>query len=195
MRAEPAEVALPPLVAAATARAAAAGFPMSCDPVTGRLLAVLAAHLPAGARVLELGTGAGVGAAWIVSGLLPRTDVTVTSVEKDPATAAVAIAGDWPPFVDLRHGDALEVLAAGGRFDLIFADAPAGKWEGLDRSVAALGDRGLLVVDDMTPEPGWSDGHRAAVARIRQALLSAPGLTSAELAVGSGVILSARCLT
>jgi predicted O-methyltransferase YrrM len=188
----PAEVPVPPLVAAAAGRASQVGFPMSCDPAVGRLLAVLAAHLPGGARVLELGTGAGVGAAWIVSGLLPRTDVTVTSVESDPGTAAVAAAGHWPSFVDLRRGDALEVLAEGGTFELIFADAPAGKWEGLDRSVAALGPHGLLVVDDMTPEPDWSEGHRAAVERIRQALLSAPELTSAELAVGSGMILSAR---
>jgi predicted O-methyltransferase YrrM len=186
------EVALPPLVAAAVARARQAGFLMSCDLAAGRLLAVLAAHLPAGARVLELGTGTGVGAAWIVSGLLPRTDVTVTSVEKDPGTATVAASGDWPSFVDLRRGDALEVLAEGGTFDLIFADAPGGKWEGLDRSVAALRPRGLLVVDDMTPEPDWPDSQRAAQDKVRQALLSAPELTSAELAVGSGVILSVR---
>ena len=187
-----AEAAVPPLVAAATARARQAGFPMSSDPTVGRLLAVLAAHLPEGARVLELGTGTGVGTAWIVSGLLPRTDVTVTSVEKHPGTAAAAAAGDWPSFVGLRCGDALEVLAEGGVFDLIFADAPGGKWEGLDRSVAALRPRGLLIVDDMTPEPHWTDSYRAAQDKVRQALLSATGLTSAELAVGSGVILSAR---
>ena len=186
------EVALPSPVAAAVARARQAGFLMSCDPAVGRLLAVLAAHLPEGARVLELGTGTGVGAAWIVSGLLPRTDVTVTSVEKDPGTATVAASGDWPSFVDLRRGDALEVLAEGGTFDLIFADAPGGKWEGLDRSVAALRPRGLLVVDDMTPEPDWTDSRRAAQDKVRQALLSAPELTSAELAVGSGMILSVR---
>jgi predicted O-methyltransferase YrrM len=176
-----AEVDVPPLVAAAVARAVRVGF-----------LAVLAAHLPVGARVLELGTGTGVGAAWIVSSLLPRTDITLTSVEKDPGTAAVAGAGDWPPFADLRCGDALEVLAEAGTFDLIFADAPAGKWEGLDRSVAALGPHGLLVVDDMTPQPGWTDSHRAATEGVRRALLSAPELTSAELAVGSGMILSVR---
>jgi demethylmenaquinone methyltransferase/2-methoxy-6-polyprenyl-1,4-benzoquinol methylase len=188
----PADAALPPLVAAATTRARQSGFRLSCDPPVGRLLAVLAAHLPEGARVLELGTGSGVGTAWIVSGLLPRADVTVTSVEKDPATAALAASGDWPPFVDLRHGDALEVLGEGGTFDLIFADAPGGKHDGLDRSVAALRPRGLLVVDDMTPQPDWADSLRAAQDTVRQRLLSAAGLTSAELAIGSGVILSAR---
>jgi predicted O-methyltransferase YrrM len=186
------EVPVPPLVAAATARAGQADFSMSCDPAVGRLLAALAAHLPEGARVLELGTGTGVGTAWIVSGLLPRTDVTVTSVEKDPGTAAAAASGYWPSFVDLRCDDALEVLAEGEAFDLVFADAPGGKWEGLDRSVAALHPHGLLIVDDMTPEPDWTESHRASQDKVHQALVSDPGLTTAELAVGSGVILSVR---
>jgi predicted O-methyltransferase YrrM len=187
-----AEPSVPPIVAAASARARQVGFPMSCDPAVGRLLRVLAAHLPEGAQVLELGTGTGVGTAWIVSGLLPRTDVTVVSVEKAPETAKVAASGNWPPFVDLRCADALEVLAEGGTFDLIFADAPGGKWDGLDRSVAALRAHGILIVDDMTPEPAWTDDHRASQDKVRQALLSAPELTSAELAIGSGVILSVR---
>lgn len=157
-----ADVAAPPLVAAATARARQAAFPMSCDPAVGRLLAVLAAHLPEGARVLELGTGTGVGTAWIVLGLGERTDVTVVSVEKDPDTARMAAYGDWPPFVDLRCGDAVEVLGTNGTFDLIFADAPGGKWDGLDRSIAALRPRGLLIVDDMTSGADWTDSHRAA---------------------------------
>jgi predicted O-methyltransferase YrrM len=188
----PAEAPVPPLVAAASARARQTGFPMSSDPAVGRLLAVLAAHLPEGARVLELGTGTGVGTAWIVSGLLPRTDVTVTSVEKDPETAAAAAAGYWPPFVILRCDDALGVLEEGEAFDLIFADAPDGKWDGLDRTVAALRPYGLLIVDDMAPQPDWTDSHRAAQDKVRQSLVSDPALTSAELAVGSGVILSVR---
>jgi predicted O-methyltransferase YrrM len=69
-----------------------------------------------------------------------RTDVAVISVEKDHRTAALAASGDWPCFVDLRCGDALETLAEGAAFDLIFADAPGGKWDGLDRSIAALRD-------------------------------------------------------
>lgn len=183
---------MPALVATATQRARSAGFRFSCEPGTGQLLAVLAAHLPTRARVLELGTGTGVGTAWIVSALLPRTDVTVTTVEKDPQTAALAAQGDWPKFVDLRHGNALDLLPGLGTFDLIFADAQGGKWEGLDRTIAALNPRGLLAVDDMTPAPDWTSGQRAKQDEVRRALLTSPLLTSIELDHGSGVILSAR---
>jgi predicted O-methyltransferase YrrM len=184
--------ARPPLVATAAGRAREAGFPLSCDPAVGRLLAVLAAHLPAQAKVMELGTGAGVGTAWITAGLLPRADVTVTTVESDHRMAALAARGDWPAFVSLRYGDALEVLAEGGTYDLIFADAPGGKWHGLDRTIAALAPRGMLIVDDMTPRPDWSDRQRTEQSQVRQALLAARDLISAPLAHGSGVILSTR---
>jgi demethylmenaquinone methyltransferase/2-methoxy-6-polyprenyl-1,4-benzoquinol methylase len=183
---------LPPLVAAATGRARAAGFPLSCEPAVGHLLSVLAAHLPVGARVLELGTGAGVGTAWMVCGLVPRTDDTVTTVEKDPRTAALAARGDWPQFVDLLVGDALDVLAGTGNFDLIFADARGGKSTGLDRTISALSPHGMLVVDDMTPTPQWTGEQRTTQDGVRQALLGSPLLTSVELDHGSGVILAAR---
>jgi len=183
---------IPSLVRQAMARAREAGFRLSCEPEVGQLLAVLAAHLPAGSRVLELGTGTGVGTAWITSALLPRTDVTVLSVEKDPETAALAARGDWPGFVELRCADALAVLGEAGEFGLIFADAQGGKWQGLDRTIAALAPHGLLVVDDMTAMPDWDAGQRAKQREVRQALLASPLLTCVELGHGSGVILSAR---
>jgi predicted O-methyltransferase YrrM len=186
------ETRWPALVAAAMARAASAGFGQSCDPAVGGLLAVLAAHLPAGSRVLELGTGTGVGTAWIASGLLPRTDVAVTTVEKDPRTAAVAAQGAWPGFVDLRQGDALDVLAEGRTFDLIFADAQGGKWDRLDLTIGALSLHGLLVMDDMTPRPGWDAEQHTRQAEVRRALFASPLLTSVELSEGSGIILGAR---
>lgn len=183
---------MPSLVQDAIARARQAGFSLSCDPAVGRLLAVLAAHLPAGARVLELGTGTGVGTAWIASALLPRTDVTVTTVEKDPRTAALAAQGDWPGFVELHCADALAMLADAGRYDLIFADAQGGKWEGLDHTIAALGPHGMLIVDDMAATPQWSSKQHAMQQQVRQKLLTSPLLTSVELRHGSGVILSTR---
>jgi predicted O-methyltransferase YrrM len=186
----------PTLVTAALRRARDAGFGMSCEDSVGRLLATLAAGVPEGGLVLELGTGAGVGTAWIVSGLTPRTDVRVMTVESDHATAALTGDGHWPSFVTRMCDDGLAALA-GMRardiaFDLIFADAPAGKWDGLDQVIAALAPHGMLIVDDMTPQPGWSDEHRAATEQVRGTLLAAPELTSVELAHGSGVILGAR---
>jgi predicted O-methyltransferase YrrM len=186
------DIPVPSLARQATARARREGFSLSCDPAAGRLLAVLAACLPAGARVLELGTGTGAGTAWIASALLPRADVTVITVEKDPGTAALAAQGDWPGFVELRCADALDVLGEAGRFDLIFADAQGGKWEGLDRTIAALAPHGMLIVDDMTPAPQWDTEQHARQQQVRQALLTSPLLTSVELRHGSGVILSTR---
>src|SRR5262245_12034152 len=49
---------------------AAHGFGMASEHRVGALLRVLAASRPAG-RVLELGTGTGVGAAWLLEGMGP----------------------------------------------------------------------------------------------------------------------------
>ncbi|HYN94120.1 MAG TPA: class I SAM-dependent methyltransferase [Pilimelia sp.] len=174
------------------ARARAAGFTMSSEPGVGELLATLACAVRPGGRVLEIGTGAGAGLAWVVAGLGSRTDVDVHSVEVDPAVAEVAAAGAWPPFVRLHTGDVLGLYDRLGAFDLIFADAPGGKWTGLDSTVAALAPGGLLLVDDMTP-PRWGDPeHEENTGRVRATLLADPRLVAVEMRWSSGVILCAR---
>lgn len=113
----------------------------------------------------------------------------------DRRTAELAARGEWPSFVSLRQDDSFGLPAGGGSYDLIFADAPDGKWHGLDRTIAALSPHGMLIVDDMTPTADWPDTQRAEQSRVRQKLLTAPELISVELAHGSGVILSTRRLT
>lgn len=183
---------LPELVRLATERAERAGFTMSCDPGTGRLLAVLAAAVPAKGRVLELGTGTGVGTAWITHGLHGRDDVEVVTVEIDAATAALAAQYSWPPWVRHLTGDAVEVTRSAGGFDLIFADAQGGKWEGLDTTVDALLPGAHLLVDDMTPGEFADEHHARKTSEVRARLLSQPDLTSVEIAWSTGLILSTR---
>src|SRR3954453_21032802 len=130
-------------------RGAAVGFTQSCEADVGRLLAVLVGGVPAGGRVLEIGTGAGYGTAWLTEGLATRSDVEIVSVEIDDARQAAVATDDWPSSVTFVTGDVLELFDSLGTFDLVFADAQGGKWDRLDRTVDALRPAGLLVVDDM----------------------------------------------
>jgi len=183
---------LPKGVHAAQARATEAGFPLSCEPGVGRFLAALAAGVPPGGRVLEIGTGVGVGTAWLVHGIDGRQDIELISVELDPATAAIARRGDWPRYVTLRQGNVLDLFDQLGTFDLIFADAQGGKWERLDRTIGALRPGGMVVVDDMTPPVWLDDLHRRKTAEVRAQLFSHADLVAAELAEASGMILATR---
>jgi len=173
-------------------RATAIGFTMACEAEVGQLLAVLAAAVLPNGRVLELGTGAGVGTAWLVEGLVGREDVEVVTIELEASVADVAREGDWPSWVDFRVGDALELLPTVGQFDLVFADAPAGKWFGLDLTIAALRLGGLLVVDDMAPAEWAGDDHRDNTTRVAAEILASRQLLAVELGWSSGVIIAAR---
>jgi len=183
---------LPDIVAAAHRRANDAGFTLSCEPGVGRLIAALAAAVPQKGRILETGTGVGAGCAWIVHGLSGRTDVEVISIEIDPETAAMAAKGDWPPFVSLRTGDVLGLYPSIGKFNLIFADSPGGKWDGIEQTIAAVRPGGVLLVDDMDPPTWMNDEHREKTVVVRQTLLAHPELFAAELAEASGMILAVR---
>ena len=185
---------MPGVVVEAKARAARAGFRLSSEDDVGRLLGALAVDVPEGGRVLELGTGVGVGTAWIVGGLsgVGRSDVEVVTVESDAGLAALAGSASWPSWVRLVQDDVLSVLGSLGTFDLVFADAQGGKWEGLDRTIGVLRPNGVLVVDDMKPQQWWSDAQRSKQEMVRRTLLGHPDLEAIELDLGSGVIMCTR---
>ncbi len=182
----------PARVEAARQRAELLGFEYSCDDGTGRLLAVLAAAVPEGGRILELGTGVGVGCAWIVHGLDTRTDVEVVSVEVDPFNASASARESWPDHVHLRVGNAVELLPSLGLFDLIFPDAPAGKWWGLDTTIAALRPGGVLIVDDMIAKPDFRDDWKKSLESARENLIAHADLIAVEIADLTGVILATK---
>jgi predicted O-methyltransferase YrrM len=183
---------LPDRVEVALARASAAGFTMSCDASVGRLLAVVAAATPPHGRIVELGTGCGVGLAWLVHGLEGRDDVEVISIEQDHAVAALTRSDNWPSCVSIVEGDAVSRLPKLGTFDLVFADSEGGKWEGLEATTAAVRVGGHLIVDDMNP-PRWESAHhREKTEEVRAHLLTHPDLVAVEIAHGSGVVLCTR---
>jgi predicted O-methyltransferase YrrM len=129
--------------------AAGNGAPSASLPGAGRFLAVLAAGCPGG-RIGEIGTGTGVGAAWMASVMPP--DCTLVTVEIDGPRAAAAarlLAAD--DRVTVLSGDARALLGPHAPFDLLFAD---GGWRdpaGLGTLVDLVRVGGHLVMDDVTP--------------------------------------------
>ena len=169
------------------------GFEQSSADDVGRVLAVLAAAVRRDGRVLEIGTGAGVGLAWIVEGLGDRDDVELVTIDIDKElVTAVAEGDDWPHFVRFEVGDALELIPALEPLDLIFADAAAGKWYGLDHTIDALAPGGVVVVDDMNPTQWADEEHERRTREVRAVLLQDARLIAAELDWASGLIIATR---
>lgn len=77
----------PQLVSRALTVARRSRFDRSCTAEVGRLLAVLAGTVRGG-TVGEIGTGCGVGAAWMASALAPGA--ALVTVELDPTRAETA---------------------------------------------------------------------------------------------------------
>src|SRR6266478_2956918 len=63
------------------------GFTMASEPKTGALLAALAASKPGG-RLLELGTGTGIGTAWLLDGM--DAAARLETVDNDEVAVVVA---------------------------------------------------------------------------------------------------------
>jgi len=183
---------LPEIVAAAYERAVGTGFLFACEVDVGRLLATWAAAVPDGGRILEIGTGVGVGLAWLVHGLGARGDVEVVTVELDDAIQQVALSAPWPPWVRFESGDGAEVVGRLGQFDLIFPDAPGGKILKLRRTLAALRPGGTLIVDDMDLSRHEDEPLRSALAVVRARLVENTELVCAELGFSSGVIVAVK---
>jgi predicted O-methyltransferase YrrM len=144
----------PPLVQRALVLERELGFERSCIREVGLLLHVLAAQRGR-RRVGELGTGCGVGAAWIVSALPPSVPFVTVELDETRARAAAELFAD-DENVTVLHGDWHELIPREAPFDLLFLDS--GKQhpevDGED-VVGLLAPGATIVMDDLTPaRPG-----------------------------------------
>jgi predicted O-methyltransferase YrrM len=158
---------VPPLVVAAQAVARQMGFPLTreeagperasaCLPGVGRFLAVLAAGC-VGGRIGELGTGAGIGAAWLASAMPAGCSLVTAEIDEELARAAQELlAGDMR--IEVLQGDALSFVPGRGPFDLLFADSGVRSQADFAALVGVLRIGGRIVMDDVTPEQALPPG-------------------------------------
>ncbi len=169
-----------------------AGFAMSCDNRTGALLATLAASKPDG-RFLELGTGTGVGTAWLLTGMTRHA--RLITVEADPATAATArghLGGDNRASLVTADADTWLDTYDGPGIDLAFVDCRPGKFHRRTDLLNHLNVGGLYIGDDLLPQPTWPDDHQPRVDTFVAEIATQPGLRVTLMNWSSGLVVAAR---
>ncbi|HEX8372399.1 MAG TPA: class I SAM-dependent methyltransferase [Chthoniobacterales bacterium] len=182
----------PGLLDAISAETRTLGFNMASDPLTGSLLRTLAASKPRG-KLLELGTGTGLGTASILAGM--DADSVLESVESDATVLAIAqqhLAGD--PRVTFYHEDGAAFLerSQGRSFDFIYADTWPGKFTHLPEALALLAPGGLYIIDDLLPQPNWPEDHAPKVPRLIAELESRAELRVTKLCWATGLIIATK---
>jgi predicted O-methyltransferase YrrM len=184
-----AEIARPPAaLAAIVADTAAMSFTMMSEAKVGALLAALAASKPA-ARLLELGTGTGHGAAWLLHGMDAASALDTVDTDAQVVAVARRHLGD-DSRVTFHVGDGAAFLTgAPGPYDLIYADAWPGKFSHLDEALACLRPGGIYVIDDLLPQPNWPDGHAPKVPALIDDVERRGQFTTVRLAWASGLML------
>jgi len=168
------------------------GFGMASEPLVGALLRVLSMSKPSG-RFLELGTGTGLGTAWILSGM--SAGATLISVDTDGEAQAVAarhLGSDGR--LRLLNENAFDYLAAQPprSFDLVFADAMPGKYDALDLSLALVKPGGFWIGDDLLPQPNWPEGHAAKIPDLLETLSNHAEFATLPMVWASGVVVAVR---
>ncbi|WP_043931857.1 O-methyltransferase [Bacillus sp. EB01] len=181
---------IPELVLDSKELAKRKNFVHSCSDEAGRLLSVLVGQIKQG-KILEIGTGFGVGSSWLLSSIAPTVKfISVDhSIEKIDATAnhikhnqAEFICGDWK-----------EVIPK-GPFQFIFADAAAAKTIEGELLFDTLKIGGMLFMDDFTPEEHFPEEWRGKPDKVREYWLNHSGLRATEiyLTPTSSAILATR---
>jgi predicted O-methyltransferase YrrM len=181
---------LPPLVSAALSLSGRRGFVSATRNETGRLLATLAASRTG--TLGELGTGCGVGSAWLRHGAAEGTKIV--TAESDPQLAqAVAQLFAADDRIEVLEAD-WTALIERGPFSLLFVDAREAKLSARDIVAEAVEPGGFVVLDDFTPSMGWPPMYQGRVDTLRQDWLQDKRFTTVEVMVApdAAVLLATK---
>ena len=175
---------VPELVSSALDLSRQLGFITSIRNETGRLLATLAASRTG--TLAELGTGCGVGSAWLSSGA--PEGAQIVSAELDPSLAedvqrifadvdnVEVIAGDW---------STLEKYAL---FSLLFVDVRE-VMESIDVMAELIEPGGIVVLDDFSPSAFWPPIVEGRVDTVREQWLTDPRFAAVEMLIDADASL------
>ncbi|MHB1740147.1 MAG: O-methyltransferase [Actinomycetes bacterium] len=190
-----------PVITAARGRAAEVGV-TAIAPGTGATLRLLGCLVGARA-VVEIGTGTGVSALWLLAGM--RSDGVLTSVDTEVehhrlARQAFTEAEIPPARTRLIAGRALDVLPrlTDAGYDLVFVDADPAEYEAyVEQAMRLLRPGGVLALEhllwhDRVPDPAQRDDVTTRLRELGKSLRADERLVPVLLPVGDG--LFAACI-
>ena len=185
----------------ARAKAAEIGC-VAVSPGAGAVLRTFAASIDA-KNVVEIGTGAGVSALWLLEGM--NSEGVLTSVDNEAehqliAKDALSQAGVSPNRVRLIHGSPQEVLdrLTESAYDIVLISGrPLELQAHIDRAMHLLRPGGLLIIDralwnDKLADSNQRDAETSAVRGVVEALATNEDLIGALLPVGGGLLVAVK---
>ena len=175
---------------------------MAMGPGAGSIVRTLAAAIDA-KNVVEIGTGAGVSALWLLDGMSAEGVLTSVDIEAEHqliAKDAIAQAGIAPNRVRLINGRAGEVLdrLTESAYDIVLiAGKPLELSDHIDRALTLLRTGGLLIIDralwnDKLADPAQRDPDTVAMRSAMETLASSEEFIGSLLPVGGGLLVAVK---
>ena len=168
------------------------GFQSWCWPQVGALLRVMASLKPGG-RLLEIGTGTGVGTSWLLDGMDATAQLLTIDINpKVQAVARIHLGAD--PRLTMLCEDAAAAIRRQppNSLDLIFADGGAGKHVLLDETLALLRSGGIYICDDTKPHPMWPPEHALKIPPLMEALAAKQDFRRVYIDWSSGAVVMVK---
>ncbi|CAM3593601.1 class I SAM-dependent methyltransferase [Cytobacillus oceanisediminis] len=167
------------------------GFQQSCDRKTGFLLKGLAASKPGG-KFLELGTGTGASASWIIDGMDESCTLTTVDIDSKVQSIAKKYLGHDRRVSFCCQDGAAYIQNLSERFDFIFADTWPGKFELLDKTLDHLNVGGFYVIHDVFPVTRLPETYRIRATKLLKTLQNRPDLDITEMDWSTGLLLAVK---
>ncbi len=182
---------VPPLVKRAKNLAGQMNYTTVCSDGTGRLLRMLSHQFQSG-MIGEIGSGCGVGSAWITSALAAGT--SFITVEDSPTLSAVArTLFEEHPSVKVLHAEWHDIVKY-GPFNLVYLSASRAKDCAQEVLLEALRIGGTIVIDGLVPVEQMTPEQQSQPDALRSAWLDDPRLLATEILVSASeaVLLATR---